>query len=104
MDTHLISKLKNKNMIKVEELMKININDLPKKFCEQSFGAFGKEVFFVSLISGKNLDTYAMTPQTMKSISEWMINQVKSYENKHGVISMAPEAIQSPIQSNDLSK
>lgn len=90
-------------MIKIEELMKININDLPKKFCEQSFGAFGKEIFFVSLISGKNLDTYALTPQTMKSITEWMVSQVKSYEAKHGTINMAPEPIQSPIQSNDLS-
>jgi hypothetical protein len=91
-------------MIKNEELMSININDLPKKFCEQSFGAFSKEAFIVSLISGKNLDTYAMTPQTMKSISEWMANQVKSYETKHGVIDMTPESVQSPIQSNDLNK
>ena len=84
--------------------MKININDLPKKFCEQSFGAFGKEVFFVSLISGKNLDTYTITPRTMKSISEWIMSQVKSYEAKHGIIDMTPEPIQSPIQSNDLEK
>ncbi len=91
-------------MILREELIRININDLPKKFCEQSFGSFGKEVFVVSLISGKNLDTYALTPQIMKSISRWMNGQVETYESKYGEINMEPAPIQSPIQSNDLKK
>lgn len=91
-------------MINNEELMRININDLPKKFCEQSFGSFGREAFVVSLISGKNLDTYALTPQIMKSVSSWMNDQVVAYESKYGEINMEPQAIQSPIQSNDLKK
>ena len=81
---------------------KINMNQLPKKFCDGAIGGFGKEIFSFALTSGNNLDSFATTPQTMKSIAIWMNNQVQNYEKQFGEIDMTPLKIQSPIQMADL--
>lgn len=83
---------------------KINFNQLPKKFCDGAVGAYGKALFSFAITSGNNLDSFATTPQVMKSIAIWMNNQVKEYEKKFGEIDMTPPPIQSPIQSADLNK
>ncbi len=80
---------------------KININELPKKFCDGAFGTYGKEFFAVTLTSGNALDSFAITPHIMKSISEWMSEQVASYEKQFGKIDLSPTEIVSPIQIND---
>ncbi len=83
---------------------KIDINQLPKKFCDGAVGAYGKELFSFALTSGNNLDSFATTPQVMKSIAMWMNAQVQNYEKQFGVIDMTPPQIQSPIQMADLGK
>lgn len=81
---------------------KINLNELPKKLCDGAIGAYGKEFFSFVLTSGNNLDSFASTPQIMKSISIWMDTQIQNYEKQFGEINMAPPQIQSPIQIADL--
>lgn len=81
---------------------KIDMNQLPKKFCDGAIGAFGKELFSFALTSGNNLDSFATTPQIMKSIAIWMSKQIENYEKQFGVIDMTPPQIQSPIQMADL--
>lgn len=81
---------------------KIDINQLPKKFCDGAIGAHGKEIFSFSLTSGNNLESYATTPQIMKSIAIWMNEQVANYEKQFGLIDMTLPQIQSPIQIADL--
>jgi len=81
---------------------KVDINQLPKKFCDGALGTYGKESFAFVMTSGNNLDTYATTPQIMKSIAFWMTSQVESYEKQFGPIDMNPPQIQSPIQMADL--
>ena len=83
---------------------KIDMNQVPKKFCDGAIGGFGKEIFSFALTSGNNLDTFAVTPQTMKSIAIWMNGQVGNYEKQFGVIDMTPPQIQSPLQMADLKK
>jgi len=83
---------------------KIDINQLPKKFCDGALGGFGKEVFSFAITSGNNLDSFAATPQMMKSISIWMNKQIENYEKQFGEIDMTPPQIQSPIQVADLGK
>ena len=83
---------------------KIDMNALPKKLCDGAIGAYGKEVFSFALTSGNSLDSFAATPQMMKSISTWMNLQVQNYEKQFGVIDMTPPEIQSPIQIADLKK
>ena len=83
---------------------KIDLNQIPKKFCDGAIGAYNKEIFSFALTSGNNLDTFASTPQIMKSIAIWMNKQIENYEKQFGVIDMTPPPIQSPIQIADLNK
>ncbi len=83
---------------------RIDFNQLPKKFCDGAVGAYGKDVFSFALTSGNSLDSFATTPQIMKSIAIWMKNQVDDYEKVFGEIDMTPPKIQSPIQMSDLRK
>ena len=82
----------------------IDFNQLPKKFCDGAIGAHGKELFFFALTSGNSLDSFATTPQMMKSIAIWLNGQIESYEKVFGVIDMTPPQVQSPIQMADLKK
>lgn len=83
---------------------KVNMNQLPKKFCDGAIGAYGKEFFSFAFTSGNTLDAFAATPQTMKSIAVWIQGQVENYEKQFGVIDMTPPDIQSPLQVADLKK
>jgi len=83
---------------------KVDINQLPKKFCDGAFGAYGRELFTFVLTSGNSLDSFATTPQQMKSIALWIGQQIEGYEKQYGVIDMTPPKIQSPIQIADLGK
>jgi len=83
---------------------KVDMNQLPKKFVDGAIGAHGRDVFSFALTSGNNLDSFATTPQVMKSIALWINGQVENYEKKFGVIDMTPPQIQSPIQKADLKK
>ncbi|OGI60228.1 hypothetical protein A2814_02755 [Candidatus Nomurabacteria bacterium RIFCSPHIGHO2_01_FULL_38_19] len=83
---------------------KVNMNQLPKKFIDGAIGAHGKDVFSFALTSGNNLDSFATTPQIMKSISIWISGQVQNYEKTFGEIDMTPPKITSPIQMADLNK
>ena len=56
------------------------------------------------LTSWNNLDSFAATPQVMKSIAIWMNERVRDYEKQFGEIDMSPPRIQSPIQAADLKK
>lgn len=86
------------------DLKKVNFNQIPKKFCDGAIGSHKKEIFYFAMISGNTLDSFATTPQIMKSISIWISEQVKNYEKKFGEIDMTPPKIQSPIQIADLNK
>ncbi len=86
------------------DLKKINMNELPKKFCDGAIGAYGKDMFTFALTSGNSLDSFATTPQIMKSIATWMNEQVQNYEKQFGEIDMTPPKITSPIQKADLEK
>ena len=81
---------------------KVDMNQLPKKFVDGAIGGFGKDIFSFALTSGNNLDSFATTPQVMKSISIWMAKQMETYEKQFGVIDMTPPQIVSPLQVSDL--
>ena len=83
---------------------KVNMNQIPKKFIDGAIGAHGKEIFSFALTSGNNLDSFATTPQIMKSIATWMNKQIENYEKQFGVIDMTPPKIVSPLQVSDLEK
>lgn len=80
------------------------MNELPKKFVDGAIGAYGRDIFSFALSSGNSLDSFATTPQIMKSIALWMEAQIKTYEKQFGVIDMTPPKVVSPLQASDLKK
>lgn len=83
---------------------KVDMNQLPKKFIDGALGGHGRDIFSFALASGNNLDSFATTPQVMKSIAIWMNSQVQAYEKTFGEIDMTPPKISSPLQITDLKK
>jgi len=81
---------------------KVDFNQLPKKFCDGAIGAFGKDIFSFGITSGNSIDSFATTPQVMKSMAIWLESNVKNYEKQFGEINMEPPKIQSPIQMSDI--
>ncbi|MEK7588496.1 MAG: hypothetical protein AAB438_01625 [Patescibacteria group bacterium] len=81
---------------------KIDINQLPKKLCDGAIGNFNKSLFFFVLTSGNSVDSYATSPQIMKSLMIFMNEQIKKYEQSYGEIDMTPPQIISPLQISDL--
>lgn len=82
----------------------VDINKLPKKFADGALGAYGKNFFYFAVTSGNNLDSFATSPQVMKSIANWMGKQVATYEKQYGEIDMTPSKVMSPIQFSDLKR
>ena len=76
----MIGKIKRAILNNMIDPTKIDMNQVPKKFCDGAIGGFGKEIFSFALTSGNNLDAFAVTPQTMKSIAIWISGQVQNYE------------------------
>ena len=83
---------------------KIDLNQLPKKLCDGAVGSHAKGIFYFALTSGNHLDSFAATPQVMKSIANWISGQIDTYEKSFGEIDMTPPQITSPIQMADLKK
>ena len=83
---------------------KVDMNQLKKTFIDGALGGHGRDVFSFALASGSNLDSFATTPQVMKSIAIWMNTQIQTYEKAFGEIDMTPPKINSPLQMADLKK
>ena len=83
---------------------KVDMNQLEKKFIDGALGGYGKDIFSFTLTSGSNLNSFATTPQIMKSVAIWISGQIETYEKTFGVIDMTPPKINSPLQVSDLKK
>ncbi|HWC57860.1 MAG TPA: DUF3467 domain-containing protein [Candidatus Paceibacterota bacterium] len=82
---------------------KIDLNQLPKRFCDGAVGGFNKEIFLIVLTSGTELTPFATSPQVAKSIALWLSKNVQDYESRFGEINMNAHLIQSPFQPDTLS-
>jgi|GEM_PF-2621304 len=81
---------------------KVNINDVPKNFCEGGLCGHNKEAFMFLLYSGQQIIGFATTPTQMKSIVEMFDTQIAEYEKKFGKIEIpkpgTEQLIISPFQ------
>jgi hypothetical protein len=83
----------------------MDINKIPKQFCESVNGGFAPDFFVVIMSSGESVTAYSFTPQHMKRTALWINHQLEEYEKKYGTISLKRSlGIQSPIQISDLKK
>lgn len=87
------------------EQKKIDLQSAPKQFADRVTGGFTQDHFILALFSGTNGSVYALTPEHMKRLSQWMAFQVTEYEKKHHAIEAEwVPGQKSPIQNTDLGK
>jgi hypothetical protein len=80
----------------------MDFKKVPKQFCENISAGFTEDFFAMALHSGEAAATYALTPEHMKRLAQYLAHQVKEYEKAHGAINAEWNPnIKSPIQSTE---
>ncbi len=81
----------------------MDINKVPKQFCENISVALSQEFFVMTMLTGEAGITYALTPQHMKRLSQYLAHQIETYQKQFGEIHAEwTPGIQSPIQTKDI--
>lgn len=81
----------------------MDLTKIPKQFCENIAVALSKEYFVMSMLTGEAGVTYALTPQHMKRLSQYISFQIGEYEKQFGKIEAEwTPNIQSPLQTKDI--
>ena len=81
----------------------MDLAKIPKQFCENISVALSKEDFVMGMFTGESGVTYALTPQHMKRLAQYLSHQIIEYEKQFGVIDAEwKPGIQSPIQTKDV--
>ncbi|MDO8624155.1 MAG: hypothetical protein Q7R54_02255 [bacterium] len=81
----------------------MDLNKIPKQFCENVVVGHSGENFVMGMIVGETITAYAFTPQHMKRLAQNLAHQVSEYEKAMGTIEAAwSPGIESPIQTKDL--
>jgi len=65
---------------------KININDIPKIFCDGGYTGHSQESFVFILFSGNQIYGFMTVPSQMKALIKMFNTQLEEYEKKFGTI------------------
>ncbi|OGC80719.1 hypothetical protein A2943_02415 [Candidatus Adlerbacteria bacterium RIFCSPLOWO2_01_FULL_51_16] len=83
----------------------MNLNKVPKQFCDNVLAARAKEYFVVGMLVGEAGTFYSLTPQHFKRLVQSLSHQLAGYEKEHGTIDTAwVPGVKSPIQTQDLKE
>lgn len=83
----------------------MDLNKIPKQFCENVHMGYSKEAFMLALISGQNIAAFALTPQHAKRLLLSLEYNLQEFEKNFGEIKTEwMPGVQSPIQMIDLNK
>lgn len=81
----------------------MDINEVPKKLCENISIAYTKEFFVMVLLAGSETNVYALTPQHAKRLAQYLSHRVDEFEQSHGTIDAQWQPdFESPIQISEL--
>lgn len=81
----------------------MDLTKVPKQFCENISVAFSQEFFVMAMLAGENGIAYALSPQHMKRLSQYLAHQIADYEKQFGEVKAEwHPGIQSPIQTKDV--
>lgn len=81
----------------------MDLNKVPKQFCENITVAFSEETFVMGMLNGEQGNFYVLTPQHMKRLTKYLVHQVGEYEKQFGEIKADWQPlVQSPVQTNEL--
>ena len=81
----------------------MNLNKVPKQFCDNVVAGHSGENFVMLMSVGENATAYALSPAHMKRLAQSLAHQVEEYEKNFGAINAKwSPGIESPIQSKDI--
>lgn len=80
----------------------INIDQIPKQFCEKMLIGSNNQFFVVIPFVGLNATAYAITPEHAKSLVKTLQEHVAKFETNIRPIPDMGNAVPSPIQTSDL--
>lgn len=81
----------------------MDLNKVPKQFCEKITIGYSQEYFVLGMMAGESAHFFALTPQHMKRLSQYIAVQVGEYEKRNGEINAQwTPGIESPIQTKDI--
>ncbi len=83
----------------------MDLNKLPKQFCESVSIGYSPESFVMAMITGQNVGGYSLTPQHAKRLLQYLTHNIENYEKSFGEIKAQwTPGVESPIQIVDLNK
>lgn len=81
----------------------MDLNKIPKQFCENVSIGVTPEFFIMAMLSGGNAMTYALTPQHAKRLAQSLAYNVQEFENRFGEIKAEwKPGLESPMQMLDI--
>jgi hypothetical protein len=83
----------------------MDLNKLPKQFCDTITVAYTSEFFAMVMLNGEEMDAYSLTPAHAKRLAQYLAHNVTEFERQFGEIKAEwKPGVQSPIQMVDLNK
>lgn len=81
----------------------MDLNKIPKQFCENVNIGATPEYFILALSSGVNQAAYTLTPQHAKRLTQSLAYNIEQFEQRYGEIKTEwKPGIESPIQILDV--
>ena len=81
----------------------MDLQKIPKLFCENVNIGASQEFFILALLSGDNLVGYALTPEHTKRLALSLMYNIAEFEKRYGEIKTEwNPGVQSPIQIIDI--
>lgn len=82
----------------------MDLKQAPKQFCENISIGYAEDYFVIMLASGQNASIYALTPEHMERLRQYLENQIGEYEKKFDkkIEAKWTPGQKSPIQVSDL--
>ncbi len=80
----------------------IDINQLPKQYCENIVVGSNDQMFMLIAIVGTNATSFAISPEHAKNLLKILSEHVSKFEKDVRLIRDVSEGVRSPIQTSEL--
>ncbi|HCJ52167.1 MAG: hypothetical protein A3A29_00115 [Candidatus Ryanbacteria bacterium RIFCSPLOWO2_01_FULL_47_79] len=81
----------------------MDINKIPKQFCDNVVVARSKESFTIGMLAGENGTFFALSPEHFKRLVQNLTHQLAEYEKEFEKIDAEwVPGVQSPFQTKDV--
>lgn len=83
----------------------MDLQKIPKQFCENITVAYSPEYFILAMLTGQNVNAYSLTPQHAKRLMQYLQYNVDNFEKNFGEIKAQwTPGVESPLQLVDLNQ